>query len=170
MAIDAVSGSTSAVSWTAPNASRVNEGQKPTHESGSQEVNSENKLSEEDQKKVEELRKRDQEVRAHEQAHMAAGAGIVRGGPSYEMEKGPDGRMYAVGGEVSIDTSEADTPQATIIKMQKVRAAALAPGNPSGQDRSVAAQASSTEAKARTEMAKSIDPKNDKGQKIDVFG
>ncbi|MFH0919915.1 MAG: putative metalloprotease CJM1_0395 family protein [Fibrobacterota bacterium] len=111
-------------------------------------------LSEEEKKEVEKLKATDREVRAHEQAHMAAGAGIVRGGPHYEYQKGPDGQTYAVGGEVSIDTSEGKTPVDTMMKMQRVRAAALAPANPSGQDLSVAAQASSKEAEARIKMAK----------------
>src|SRR3989339_504970 len=98
-------------------------------------------LSEEDKKQVDELKKTDKKVRANEQAHMAAGGGVVRGGPSYSYQKGPDGRSYAVGGEVSIDTSKEKTPQQTITKMQRVKAAALAPGDPSAQDRSAASQA-----------------------------
>jgi hypothetical protein len=88
---------------------------------------------------------------------MAAGAGIVRGGASYSFQKGPDGRDYAVGGEVSIDTGEGKTPEETIIKMERVRAAALAPANPSGQDIRVAADATSKAAKARMELIKEND-------------
>jgi len=84
------------------------------------------------------LRRRDGEVRAHESAHMAAGGSLVRGGASFTYEVGPDGRTYAVGGEVSIDTSSVPgDPAATMRKMQQVRAAALAPASPSGQDRAV---------------------------------
>ncbi len=55
---------------------------------------------------------------------------------------------------MSISTSEiAGNPEATIQKMQQIRRAALAPGHPSGQDRSVAAQAQSAERAARTELA-----------------
>jgi hypothetical protein len=61
--------------------------------------------------------------------------------------------MYAVGGEVQIDTSPAGSPEATIRKMQQIRRAALAPSQPSGTDRAVAAQASQIETQAR--MAKS---------------
>jgi hypothetical protein len=112
-------------------------------------------LTEEEQKQVAELKKRDTEVRAHEAAHMAAGAGIVRGGASFSYQTGPDGKDYAVGGEVSIDTGEGKTPQETIAKMERVRAAALAPANPSGQDLRVAAEAASKAAKARSEVSKS---------------
>jgi hypothetical protein len=127
-------------------------------------VATQDKLSEDQKKQVDYLKKRDAEVHAHEQAHMAAGAGIVKGGPHYDYEKGPDGRTYAVGGEVSIDTSEERTPQATIAKMERVRAAALAPANPSGQDQSVAAQAGTKIAEARVKMAKS----QGKGSNVDV--
>lgn len=110
-------------------------------------------LSEDEERQVAELKTRDREVRAHEAAHMGAGGGVVRGGASYTFQAGPDGRRYAVGGEVSIDASPVkDNPEATIRKMQQVRSAALAPANPSGQDRSVAAAAAAQEASARMQL------------------
>ena len=94
-------------------------------------------------------------MRAHEQAHVAAAGPYARGGPKYEYERGPDSRRYAVGGEVSIDTSPVSRdPEATIQKAQVVKRAALAPAEPSGQDRQVAAEASRMEAEARREIAK----------------
>lgn len=110
-------------------------------------------LSPEAVQEVTRLKQRDAEVKAHEQAHMAAGGSAVQGGARYTFEKGPDGRQYAVGGEVSIDTSPENAADATIRKMQMVKRAALAPADPSAQDRSVAAKADSTAAKARAEMA-----------------
>jgi hypothetical protein len=74
-----------------------------------------------------ELQGIDTAVRAHEAAHMAAGAGLASGA-SFSYVQGPDGRGYAVGGEVGIDTSSESTPEATIAKMQQVRAAAQASG------------------------------------------
>ncbi len=114
-------------------------------------VKDEKDLGEEDKREVEKLRKRDQEVKAHERAHMAAGAGVVMGGANYKYEHGPDGKMYAVGGEVKIDASKENDPEATIRKMQQVKKAALAPAQPSAKDRSVAAQAAQIEAEARIE-------------------
>lgn len=106
-------------------------------------------LSREEKQEVQKLKNRDQEVRNHERAHQSAG-GQYAGAPSYSYEVGPDGKRYAVGGEVPIDTSPIKKdPQATIQKMQTVRRAALAPAQPSGQDRRVAAQASRTMAQAR---------------------
>jgi len=116
---------------------------------------SDSELSDDEQRQVEELQQRDREVRQHEQAHMAAAGGNARGGPSYEYQTGPDGKRYAVGGEVSIDTSKVSgDPQATIRKAQIVYRAALAPAEPSSQDRSIAAQAKSMEMEARQELAK----------------
>ena len=109
-------------------------------------------LTEEEKKEVERLEERDREVRTHEQAHVAAGGQHVRGGIKYEYQTGPNGRRYAVGGEVSIDTSPKDTPEKTIQKAQQIRRAALAPAEPSGADRSAAAAAARMEAEARQEL------------------
>lgn len=117
-------------------------------------------LTEEEQKQVDELKARDAEVKAHEQAHIAAGGSYVRGGASYDYQTGPDGKKYAVGGEVSIDTSPVEgDPQATINKAQVILKAALAPAEPSGQDKSVASQARQMMASARKElMAEKTNP------------
>jgi hypothetical protein len=117
-------------------------------------MSGEEKLTAEQQQEADKLKQTDQEVKAHERAHMAAGSGLVMGGASYQYQRGPDGKMYAVGGEVKIDTSREREPQDTIRKMQQVKRAALAPAQPSGQDRSVAAQASQIEAEARIELLK----------------
>lgn len=108
----------------------------------------------EEQAAIAELKRRDQEVRQHEAAHLSAGGAHVRGGARYSYQAGPDGKRYAVGGEVSIDTSPvANNPAATAAKMQAVRAAALAPATPSGQDLAVAAQATQAELQARMQAA-----------------
>jgi len=104
----------------------------------------EKKLEERQQQQVKELQQIDQKVRAHEAAHMAAGGGLIRGGVSFKFETGPDGKQYAVGGEVKLDMSvDPDKPEESIQKLEKVKQAALAPIDPSPQDRSVAANASS---------------------------
>ena len=99
------------------------------------------------------LRAQDRKVRAHEQAHQAAASGLVKGGANFTFERGPDGKQYAVGGEISIDTSQIPgDPEATIRKARQIRAAALAPADPSPQDRAVAAQATAMEAQAKQEL------------------
>lgn len=110
-------------------------------------------LSEADLRRVEQLKQRDREVRAHEMAHVAAGAGVVTSGASYSFETGPDGRRYAVGGEVGINVSPGRTPEETLSRAEKIRSAALAPADPSGQDRQIAARAASMAAEARVELA-----------------
>lgn len=104
-----------------------------------------------DQQEIKMLSARDREVRTHEQAHMAVG-GQYAGAASYQYERGPDGVNYAVAGEVPIDVGRGATPEESIRKAQIVRRAALAPADPSPQDRSVAAMASQMEADARQEL------------------
>ncbi|MFT3850707.1 MAG: putative metalloprotease CJM1_0395 family protein [Propionivibrio sp.] len=111
-------------------------------------------FSSEEQRAIQRLRQTDRAVRAHEQAHLSVGAELVRGGPSYSYEIGPDGKRYAAGGEVSVDASPGKTPEETIPKAQRVRAAALAPADPSAQDYRVAAAASQMEIEARMALAR----------------
>lgn len=123
-------------------------------------------LSEEQKAQVAKLRKIDQEVKAHEQAHKNAG-GQFAGSASFSYTVGPDGKQYAVAGEVPIDIAPVDgDPAATIAKMTIVAAAALAPAKPSGQDRRVAAQAASLRIEAQAEQSQKsqekLTVKNDK--------
>lgn len=112
------------------------------------------------QNEIKTLAARDREVRSHEQAHVAAG-GQYAGAAIYKFERGPNGVNYAVSGEVQISTSEEATPEATLRKAQVIRRAALAPAEPSPQDRRVAAMATQMEGAARAEMARearSVEP------------
>jgi hypothetical protein len=120
----------------------------------SEKLPSSTELTPEQKQQVADMKVRDQEVRVHEMAHVLAGGAHVTSGPSYEYEIGPDGRGYAVGGSVGIDTSPVKgDPEATIAKMQAVAAAALAPAQPSGQDLKVAAAACQAEAEARADLS-----------------
>lgn len=110
-------------------------------------------LSEEEQRELQLLKERDAEVRAHEQAHVAAGGRYVTSQASYDYQIGPDGRRYAVGGEVGIDTSEVSgDPAATIEKARTLIRAALAPADPSAQDYRVASSARAMETEALREL------------------
>ncbi len=114
-------------------------------------------LAEQDQKVIEQLAARDREVKAHEQAHKAVG-GQYAGAMSFTYQRGPDGVNYAVGGEVQIDTGKVPgDPQATLDKAQQVRRAALAPAEPSSQDRRVAALASQMILEAQSEIRQQAD-------------
>lgn len=144
---------------------RVNavQGRSPDGEEGSDEdsdsakgdssSDSDTNLTKEEREEVKELKERDREVRTHEQSHLAAAGPYARGGPTYEYQRGPDNGRYAVGGEVRIDTSKENSPEATVRKAQVIRRAASAPAEPSVQDRLVASKASKMEADALQELA-----------------
>jgi len=111
-------------------------------------------LTPDEEKVVEKLKAADAEVRAHENAHKSAGGPYVMGGITFRYQTGPDGKRYAVEGEVKIDTSSVSgDPEATIQKARTIRKAANAPANPSAQDRRVASQATSMEMEAMRELA-----------------
>lgn len=118
-------------------------------------VRRESELSSQERRELQELKTRDRAVRAHEQAHIAAAGSLARGGASFEYKEGPDGKRYAVGGEVDVDTGKVSgDPEATIDKARRIRQAALAPVDPSAQDRRIAAKATSMEQTARLELAR----------------
>ncbi|MCW8837845.1 MAG: putative metalloprotease CJM1_0395 family protein [Thiovulaceae bacterium] len=114
---------------------------------------SQNELSQDEQRVVYELQARDTEVRAHEAAHQAAGGGMT-GGANYSYQRGPDGKMYAIGGEVSISMPSGSTPEELISNAQQVIASAMAPANPSAQDMSIASSARAIMIEAQQEKAK----------------
>ena len=117
-------------------------------------INAEGKdgLTDAERRKVAALKARDRQVREHERAHQIAG-GHYASSPTYRTVRGPDGKTYAVGGEVRIDTSVVpNNPEATIRKMQTVKRAALAPQEPSSADRAVAAEADAKIVRARQEI------------------
>jgi hypothetical protein len=112
-------------------------------------------LTEAQRREVEHLKEIDRRVRAHEQAHLAAAGGLAKGPPHFEYVTGPDGRHYAVGGEVSIDTSSVPgNPEATLQKARQIERAATAPGDPSSQDEQVAAAAAEMAQESQSELSR----------------
>lgn len=111
-------------------------------------------LSAEQERQVQALQQIDRTVRAHEQAHIAAGRGVVTSGANFSYTYGPDGKQYAVGGEVSIDTSPERKPEANIDKGQRIQTAALAPADPSPQDHRVAAIGAGLEEQGYLDLAR----------------
>ncbi len=110
-----------------------------------------------DDRRIRELKAAQSRVIAHEMAHKAAG-GPYAGAVSYSYTMGPDGRMYISGGEVAIDVSEGRTPEETIAKARIVERAALAPMDPSPQDRQGAARAAMMEMEAAREIRQEKPP------------
>ncbi len=114
--------------------------------------NKKEELTQAEQQEVQKLQRVDAEVKAHEQAHKAAAGGLQTSAPSYEYETGPDGEKYAVAGEVQVSYRRSSDPGKNIQNAQKVRAAALAPADPSAADRAAARQASAEIAQAQAEL------------------
>ena len=110
-------------------------------------------LSEEDQRKVEELKKIDKRVHVHEQAHLSAAGSYARGGANYDYVTGPDGNKYANAGHVNLDTGKEKTPEATIQKANVIQKAALAPADPSPADKQIAVNAAKMAEDARKEIS-----------------
>jgi hypothetical protein len=110
------------------------------------------KLTLDQQRQVAWLQQRDTHVRAHEAAHMAAG-GSLTGGATYSYQTGPDGRSYAVGGEVPVRLASGRTPEETVANARQARRAALAPSDPSPADLAVAAAATQLEQDAQARKA-----------------
>lgn len=117
-----------------------------------QRVSAGQRVSDADRQLINELASRDREVRNHERAHQAAG-GNLTGSAGYTYQLGPDGRRYAVGGEVSISAPvPSGDAKADLEKAQTILRAALAPAEPSTQDLRVAASARSLAADAQAEL------------------
>ena len=116
-------------------------------------------LTEEDIRKIEELKKIDKKVHTHEQAHLSAAGGYARGGANYDYITGPDGNRYANSGHVNLDTGKEKTPEATIRKANVIQKAALAPADPSPADKQIAANAAKMAADAQQELAEKKMPK-----------
>ena len=135
---------------------QTNTSEEPTE--GAQRVESEEfsrvqqSIEQSEMELIDKLSARDQEVRQHEQAHKSVG-GQYAGAISLDYTRGPNGQRYAISGEVPIDVAEVPgDPEATISKARTVRAAALAPAEPSEQDRQVASIALKMQIDAQVEM------------------
>lgn len=115
-------------------------------------------LSAEQLQQLQKLKARDQEVKSHEQAHLSAAGSLAAGPANFTYQTGPDGHKYAIGGEVNINMAAVSgDPAATLRKADIIRRAALAPSQPSDQDRAVAQQAASMALKAQAELQQQPD-------------
>ena len=92
-------------------------------------------------------------------ATSAATSDTLSGGASFTYQKGPDGIMYAIGGEVPVRIQTGSTPQESLTNLQGVVATALAPADPSPQDISIASKARVMMMKAQQELAQEIQEK-----------
>jgi hypothetical protein len=132
---------------------RAENGQDGGAKDGKARTGTARKLTARQQREVLELQQSDTHVRQHEAAHQAAG-GSLTGGATFSYQQGPDGRSYAVGGEVPVSLRVGRTPEETISNARQARRAALAPADPSPQDLAVAAQATQLELSAQVRKAR----------------
>jgi hypothetical protein len=87
---------------------------------------------------LDKFRSKDAEIRTHEQAH--ASIGHTTSPISYNYQEGPDGKMYAVGGSVRLDTSIPDDPKAAAFKLDMIQKAASGVAHASPADGAIASQ------------------------------
>lgn len=103
-------------------------------------ISGENRYDENDYQRVlEKFKNSDSQIRTHEQAHAANGNTTTP--ISYKYQVGPDGKLYAVGGEVHLDTSLPKDPKAAAFKLTQIQKASSAPSQMSGADSHIAIQA-----------------------------
>lgn len=88
------------------------------------------------QRVLEKFKRLDAQTKAHEQQHAALGD--AKGAISYNYQTGPDGKLYATGGHVRLDTSIPQDPESALAKLDKLANAAGAPSELSSADAAIA--------------------------------
>jgi hypothetical protein len=91
------------------------------------------------QRVLDKFKSSDADVKAHEQLHASLAG--TKSPISYKYQAGPDGKLYAVGGEVRFDTSMPKDPKEAALKLDKIQKAASAPEGLSAADASIATSA-----------------------------
>ena len=91
------------------------------------------------QRVLQKFKKQDAEIKSHEQIHASIGQTTTP--ISYNYQQGPDGKMYAVGGSVRLDTSMPSDPKAAAFKLDMLQRAASGPSDVSGADVAISSQA-----------------------------
>lgn len=83
-------------------------------------------------------------VRTHETQHFRAAGGLAQGTAEYEYVEGPDGKLYAVAGQVNISSQSGGDAAKEARDATTLYNAATAPGDASAQDLAVARSAIAT--------------------------
>ena len=97
---------------------------------------------------LEKFKNIDSNIKSHEQSHASS---IGTTTPiSYNYQMGPDGKMYATGGHVRLDTSIPNDPKAAMAKLDKIQHASNGV-DMSGADSSIARQANLMKMKLQIE-------------------
>lgn len=112
-------------------------------------------LTQQERLEVQRLQRTERSVHEHERAHQRAARDLAVSSPNYRYERGPDGKKYAVGGEVNIDASLVGAEASeTVEKALRIQRAALAPNDPSPKDLQAATKARIVESKAHRKLAR----------------
>ncbi len=85
---------------------------------------------------LEKFKSMDSNIRSHEQAHASSGTTTTPIQYSYQV--GPDGKMYATGGHVRLDTSIPSDPKSAAIKLDQIKRSATSSVDSSSADMSIA--------------------------------
>ncbi len=96
----------------------------------------------------------DRNVRLHENSHASADGVQTIGTARYKYAEGPDGKLYAVGGEVTVAVQSSGKPEDNLRAARALRSSALSSDNPSPADFAAAADAGQIEIEALSQMAK----------------
>jgi hypothetical protein len=117
-----------------------------------------NELSDTNKEALDELKKRDKKVKKHEAGHTGNPDIQTIGTPRYKYTLGPDGKMYAVGGEVTLSTGRVSNPQDALRKATALKKASLSSDDPSPADFAAASAASQMKAEALLQRGKETNP------------
>lgn len=95
---------------------------------------------------LEKFKSMDSNIRMHEQQHAALSG--TSSPIEYSYQLGPDGKMYANGGSVRLDTSLPNNPDAASVKLDSIKKSATSSGSDmSGADATIAISANLMKAK-----------------------
>ena len=88
---------------------------------------------------LEKFKSGDANIKAHEQSHASQ---VGTTAPiQYNYQMGPDGKMYAVGGSVRLDTSMPQDPKQAQLKLDQLKKSASSSSDMSSADSSIAISA-----------------------------
>ncbi|QDF29078.1 putative metalloprotease CJM1_0395 family protein [Halarcobacter anaerophilus] len=111
--------------------------EKSTQDSYDKLNESNSKYDEKDYNRViSKFEKLDEQTKAHEQLHASKAATTTPINYTYQL--GPDGKLYATGGFVRMDTSIPEDEASANVKLQQLQDAASAPSELSGADMQIA--------------------------------
>jgi hypothetical protein len=98
-------------------------------------------LDAEERAELRRLQARDARIRAKEMARLGAAGSLALSGARFRFEVGPDGRQYAVDGEVRVDTAYEGDPERNLEKARQLQVTALAGPNLMSTDPALSALA-----------------------------